>query len=50
MIIINENVNTKERCMRKFFIYCSSLILIVILNLENCEKLLDQKMYKMSIK
>jgi len=43
---IIEIVNTKKICLIKFFILIASLILALILNLENYEKFLTQKMYK----
>ena len=49
-IKILEKMNKKKICLKKFFILIASLILILILNLENYEKLLNQKMYKLNIK
>ena len=46
VIKIIENINIMKICLKKFFIWIASLILVPILNLENYEKFLIQKMYK----
>ena len=50
IIKIIENINKKKICLKNFFILIASLILILTLNLENYEKFLSQKMYKLNIK